>query len=111
MNFPQLILKKGEDRRLRAGHLWVFSNEVDTHRTPLAAFTPGQPAVIVTSNGKALGTGYVNPHSLICARLVSRDLDLPFSAGLIANRIELALSLRQHIFDQPYYRLVYGESD
>ncbi len=111
MDFPQLILRKGEDRRLRAGHLWVFSNEVDTQKTPLAAFTPGQPVAIIASNGQCLGTGYANPHSLICARLVSRDPNHPFSAALIADRIRLALSLRERIFEQPYYRLVYGESD
>ena len=38
---PTLRLKRGEDRRLSAGHLWVFSNEVDSERTPLAAFAPG----------------------------------------------------------------------
>ena len=38
-----LVLRKGEERRLRAGHLWVFSNEVDVARTPLTALQPGQP--------------------------------------------------------------------
>ena len=36
-----LRLKRGEERRLAAGHLWVFSNEVDTERTPLGQFVPG----------------------------------------------------------------------
>ena len=36
-----LRLKPGEDRRLRAGHLWVFSNEVDTQATPLGGFAAG----------------------------------------------------------------------
>jgi 23S rRNA (cytosine1962-C5)-methyltransferase len=40
---PELRLKPREDRRLVAGHLWVFSNEVDTARTPLTAFAPGRP--------------------------------------------------------------------
>ena len=35
-----VFLKKGEDRRLRAGHLWVFSNEIDVKRSPLVSFTP-----------------------------------------------------------------------
>ena len=45
---PVLLLKRGEDRRLRAGHLWVFSNEIDVARTPLTSFAPGD-AVIVPS--------------------------------------------------------------
>lgn len=38
---PRLRLGKGEDRRLRAGHLWVYSNEVDNHVTPLKQCEPG----------------------------------------------------------------------
>jgi len=111
MTFQPLVLKKGEDRRIRAGHLWVFSNEVDAARTPLDTFAPGAPAVILSNNGKFLGTGYVNPHSLICARLVSRDPEHPFDIPLLAARFQSALSLRERIFDQPFYRLVFGESD
>ena len=33
IRLPLLVLKKNEDRRLRAGHLWVYSNEVDTAKT------------------------------------------------------------------------------
>jgi 23S rRNA (cytosine1962-C5)-methyltransferase len=111
MNFQPLALKKGEDRRIRAGHLWVFSNEVDIAKTPLDAYVPGQPVVILASNGNPLGTGYVNPHSLICARLVSRDLKHLFDVPLIAARLGSALSLREQLFEHPFYRLVYGESD
>ncbi|MGH8526931.1 MAG: hypothetical protein ACREXY_22810, partial [Gammaproteobacteria bacterium] len=41
-----LRLKKGEDRRLRAGHLWVFSNEIDTSCTPISGLSPGQPVAV-----------------------------------------------------------------
>ena len=71
-NLPVLVLKRNEDRRLRAGHLWIYSNEVDTGKTPLTAFTPGAAIVIQSATGKTLGAGYVNPHSLLCARLLSR---------------------------------------
>lgn len=108
---PPLRLKKNEDRRLRAGHLWVFSNEVDAARTPLTAFQPGQPVELQASNGKSLGSGYVNPHSLICARLVSRDTAHPLSVSLLVHRFQVALSLRERVYARPYYRLVYGESD
>ncbi len=39
--YPALYLKRNEDARLRAGHLWVFSNEVDVQRSPLTGFEPG----------------------------------------------------------------------
>lgn len=104
-------LKKNEDRRIRAGHLWVFSNEVDVEATPLTGFEPGQPVSIQTNTGKELGTGYANPHSLICARLVSRDKSHPFTASLIVHRLKVALALRERLYAEPFYRLVYGEGD
>ncbi len=107
----RLQLKKSESRRLRAGHLWVFSNEVDTKVTPLEQFEPGQDVEVVDEKGKFMGHGYVNPHSLICARLVSRDPKHGLDASLLVHRINVALSLRQRLFADPYYRLVYGESD
>ena len=67
-DYPSLILRRGEERRLRAGHLWVFSNEVDVGRTPLTAFQPGDPVVILDHAGKPLGSGYAHPNTLICAR-------------------------------------------
>lgn len=109
--FAPLRLRKNEERRLRAGHLWVYSNEVDTTITPLQDFKPGQPVIIQAFTGKVLGTGYVNPHSLICARLVSRDPDHPWSPSLLVHRFKVALALRERLYPQPFYRLIYGEAD
>jgi 23S rRNA (cytosine1962-C5)-methyltransferase len=110
-----LQLRKDEDRRLRAGHQWVFSNEVDVTRTPLTAFEPGEPVVILAHGGKPIGTGYANPRSLIAARLVSRDHEHPFTqetaTSLIVHRLKVALSLRERLYPTPHYRLVFGESD
>ncbi len=110
-DLPTLRLKPREDHRLRAGHSWVFSNEVDSAETPLRGFESGQPVAIAASTGKIIGTGYVNPQSLIAARLVSRDHQHPFSASLLVHRLKVALALRDRLFDGPYYRLAYGESD
>ena len=111
MSLPALILKKNEDRRLRAGHLWVFSNEVDTGKSPLAGFSPGEAVEIHAANGQPLGTGYVNPNSLICARILSRDPEHPPGRSLLVHRLNQALALRERLYPAPYYRLVFGESD
>jgi 23S rRNA (cytosine1962-C5)-methyltransferase len=108
---PELRLKRGDDRRLSAGHLWVFSNEVDTARTPLPGFEPGALCRVVSDRDKFLGYAYVNPHSLICARILGRDPEYPPSKSLIVHRLQVAQSLRRSLFDRPFYRLVYGESD
>lgn len=110
-DLPLLRLKKNEDRRLRAGHLWIFSNEVDTAVTPLRGFTPGDLAVIENARGETLGTAYVNPESLIAARILSRDVRRPIGRAFFTKRLERALALREWAYDRPFYRLVYGESD
>jgi 23S rRNA (cytosine1962-C5)-methyltransferase len=106
---PALRLKRNEDRRLHAGHLWIFSNEVDTRQTPLTKFKPGELVRVLAHNDRALGLAYVNPQSLISARMLE-TWQLPDTAWL-AGRIRAALRLRERLYPQPYYRLVYGESD
>lgn len=111
MSLPLLRLKKNEDRRLRAGHLWIFSNEVDIAATPLRSFGPGDLCIVENARGESLGTAYVNPESLIAARLLSRDCRVPIDIGFFLKRLERALDLRERCYGQPFYRLVYGESD
>lgn len=111
MDYPALYLAKGHERRLRAGHLWIYSNEVDSRRSPLKAFEAGEPVAILGHDGRWLAWGYVNPNSLICARVVSRHPDHPLDRSLLVHRLKVALGLRQRRFDAPYYRLLFAESD
>lgn len=111
MSLPVLRLKRGEDRRIRAGHLWIFSNEVDTAATPLTSFAPGAVAEVHSDRDQFLGHAYVNPHALICARIVGRDAAHPLDRSLIAHRLNVALALRTRLYGVPYYRAVFGESD
>jgi 23S rRNA (cytosine1962-C5)-methyltransferase len=106
---PALRLKRNEDRRLHAGHLWIFSNEVDTQQTPITKFKAGELVRVLAHNDRALGVAYVNPQSLISARMLG-TWKIPDAAWLAA-RIRVALSLRERLYGAPYYRLVYGESD
>jgi 23S rRNA (cytosine1962-C5)-methyltransferase len=107
----ELRLKRGEERRLSAGHVWVFSNEIDADTTPLAAFAPGDLAQIKSQRGQFLGHAYVNPHALICARVLSKDPAHPIDRALLDARLRAALTLRERLCREPYYRLVFGESD
>ena len=56
-------------------------------------------------------TPYVNPHALVCARIVGRDIAHPLDRALIAQRLEVAIALRKRLTRDPYYRRVFGESD
>lgn len=106
-----LRLKKREDTRLRQGHVWVYSNEIDTAITPLSQFQPGQLVQIEDAHAKPLGVGYVNPHTLLCARLLTRDVSIAIDQDFFQQRLQRALALRNQLFDKPFYRLIYGESD
>ena len=111
MSLPSLRLKANADRRLRAGHLWVYSNEIDVAVTPLHGFAAGDQAILEAAGGKELGVVAMSPNNLICARLLSRDVKHVLDKSLLVHRINVALSLRERLFDQPCYRLVFGDSD
>lgn len=104
-------LKPQEERRLRAGHLWVYSNEIDSARTPLKTLTAGSLCRFEDARGKPLGAGYINPHALLCGRLLTGQYDAEIDADWFARRFQAAANLRQRLYPQPYYRLVYGEAD
>ncbi len=104
-------LRKGQERRLNQGHLWVYSNEINTQKSPLKSFTAGEQVVVISHQGKTLGLAYINPHSLISARIISRKTSNRLDRSLFIQRIKMALSLRERCFDKPFYRLIFGESD
>lgn len=108
---PSLRLRRNEERRLRAGHLWVFSNEVDVDKTPLRELAPGDLVRVEDHREVPLGIAYVNPESLICARMLTRDAKALVDAAFLTRRLTRALHLRELLFDRPFYRLCYGESD
>ncbi|WP_221793116.1 class I SAM-dependent rRNA methyltransferase [Oceanobacter mangrovi] len=104
-------LKAKCERRLKSGHLWVYSNEVDIAQTPLKQLTAGQQVVVEAANGKALGTAVVSPEQLICARLISRDSSQLLDSSLIVHRLKVAMGGREAWYPHSCYRWVYGDSD
>jgi 23S rRNA (cytosine1962-C5)-methyltransferase len=111
MELAVIRLKDKCDRRIRGGHLWVYSNEIDNQATPLKKFSAGQQAVLESANGKVVGVVYLNPNSLICGRLITRDLKDFLGVDLLARRIRQALVVREKLYADSCYRLIYGESD
>lgn len=107
----ELRLLPKADRRVRLGHAWVFSNEVDVARTPLIAFDPGELVLVRDAFGKPVGTAYVNPGALICARVLSSDPKADINLEWWTARIRRAVALRDSVYATPHYRAVYGESD
>jgi len=108
---PPLQLRPRADKRLRAGHLWIYSNEVDTDATPIRHLEPGEQVMVRSDKGKVMGVAVVNPQTLICARIVSRDSRQRLGRAMLVRRLQRALALREQLFSTPYYRLVFGDSD
>ena len=107
MTIPIIWLKPKEDKRIESGHLWVFSNEIARiDGTP----ETGDVTEVRSNRGKQIGFGFYNPNTLITVRIFSREFIEP-DKNFFINRVQSALTLREHLFDNAFYRLVYGESD
>ncbi len=104
-------LKKNEDRRLRAGHLWVYSNEIDTATVPMKDVEAGTLCRFLDARGQPLGVGYINPKALLCGRLLTGKHDASIDADWMLRRLQSALALRDRLYPTPHYRLVFGDSD
>ena len=104
----RLVLRKNQDRRVRGGHPWIFSNELATLE---GAPAPGDLVEVTDFRGAFLGRAYYNPQSLICARLFTRKRD-EVDVDLFVKRMERALRLREAVLPgERTLRVVYGESD
>lgn len=103
-----VTLKPREDKRIRSGHLWIFSNEIAGVE---GTVDPGDTVLVRDARGHLLGTGYMNPRSLIAVRLVSRS-KVEMSRAFLTKRIAAALEHRERIRPGDHaYRAVYGDAD
>jgi 23S rRNA (cytosine1962-C5)-methyltransferase len=92
-DYPVLRLRRNQDRRIRAGHPWIFSNEIDA-----VEGEPENGAVVdvVDSRGAYLGRGYLNRNSLIAVRLLTRARD-PIDPAFFAKRLARAIAYREDV--------------
>ena len=103
-----LILHPGRERRILQGHRWVFSNEI---ADPIHDFEPGSWVEVLTAKGLSLGSGYINPASLIAVRIVCPPGGKP-DEKFFRQRLLDAARFRQYIYPAAECcRLVFGESD
>ena len=94
--------------RAAAGHPWVYANEI---RAPLSEFSPGELVTIVGKKDETIGTGYVNPRSLIAARILNRD-GATINATFFATKLAKAEASRRRFRPgASAYRLCYAEGD
>ena len=83
---------------------------MDAQRSPLPDFAPGEEALLADASGHTLGSVYVNPATLIAARIFSRKAEA-LSPDLLRARLKSALDLRNRLFPRSFYRLCHSEGD
>ncbi|MFH0882088.1 MAG: class I SAM-dependent rRNA methyltransferase [bacterium] len=101
-------LKPGEERRIRRGHLWVYSNEI---ADDLLQYEPGEAVTVLDGHGHPLGSGMVSPHSLIAVRLHSRVAGEEPDKAFFERRIGTAWRLRERLGLGNVCRVVHSEGD
>ena len=109
MRYPSIHLLPGQDRRPRAGHPWIFQRAAHGRRRQGAA--AGDAGVSDLQRGPAARAALFNPHSLIAARVITRNKDATIDAAFVERRLARPLRLRERLFERPYYRLVHAEAD
>jgi len=107
---PTVLLRAGEDRRVRAGSPWAFSNEI-LMDAETKALPPGSLATLRAPGGEALGLVTFNPHSLIAGRVLSSNPEATVDALFLGRRLAQAAALRDRLIGVPFYRLIHAEAD
>jgi 23S rRNA (cytosine1962-C5)-methyltransferase len=101
-------LRKNQDRRVRAGHPWIFSNEIEATE---GTFEDGDVVDILDARGAFLGRGYVNRHSLIAVRVLTRSRE-EIDRAFFKKRILRALAYREGFYPgDDGLRVVSSEGD
>ena len=104
------MLQPGRHKRAAAGHPWVYSNEM-VMDAAAKALPPGTLVTLRTAGGDPLGVATFNPHTLVSARIVERDIKQRIDRDFFAARLEAALALRRRLYGAPFYRLIHAEAD
>ena len=109
--YPRYTVTAKAERALRNGHPWVYGAEI-TNMEGKAA--DGELADVISQKGVYLGTGFVNSHSKILVRILSRNANDRFDEAFFRRRIAYALDYRQTVMmgeDFTCCRLIFGEAD
>ena len=108
--YPIFTLSKKGQRWVEQGHPWVYGEEITSSE---GSWTNGDIVDVLSPKGRWLGSGFVNDHSKIRVRLLSRNTNDRFDEAFFRRRVSYALRYRQTVMgdDFPACRLIFGEAD
>jgi 23S rRNA (cytosine1962-C5)-methyltransferase len=109
-NYPKLIINKKAEKALRAGHPWVYGQEIVEDAEP---WQDGDIVDVYSQKGRWLGAGYGNRTSKIQVRLLSRNTNDRFDEDFYRRRIRYAVDYRRAVMGPEFSacRLIFGEAD
>jgi len=104
----KVYLKKNEERRVKLGHLWIFSNEIQKVEGDASN---GDVVNVIDSRNNFVGSGFYNSNSLIAVRIISSEEKVDLEK-LIRERLHKAFELRKTVYpNRDSFRMVFSESD
>ena len=108
MSLAVVTLKKGEGRTLKAGGAWVFDNEI---ANILGSYENGDIVLVHDFDGYPMGRGFINEHSKIRIRMMTRHQDQEIDEAFLRMRVKDAWEYRKKTVDTSSCRVIFGEAD
>jgi len=108
MTEPTVCLRRGEEKDIAAGSLWIYDNEIDWVDD---ICTDGAPVCVVDSRMRFVARGFFNSRSRIVVRVLTRDKDEAIDREFFRRRITAAWEHRKALGFSGACRVVFGESD
>ncbi|HBI60375.1 MAG TPA: rRNA large subunit methyltransferase I [Lachnospiraceae bacterium] len=108
MGYAIVSLKKGEGRTVKSGGMWIYDNEI---ASVMGNFEDGDIVLVHDFDGYTMGKGFINRHSRIRVRLLTRDADQEINREFLRMRLKNAWDYRKRTVDTESCRIVFGEAD
>jgi len=107
-NMAKVSLRKNEERRIKQGHLWIFSNEIEKTEGDISN---GDLVGVYDSKNNFIGSGFYNGNSLIAVRIISDEEPVNLE-NLFRSRLQSAYEFRKKVYPQrESFRMIFSESD
>ena len=92
MDYAVVTVKKGEARSLKAGGLWIYDNEI---ASVMGSVEDGGLVIVHDFDGFYLGTGFINRHSKITVRILTREKNTEIDEAFFYKRVKDAWEYRK----------------
>ena len=108
-----VYIKKGAGRSLKAGGQWIYDNEIDRVEVGEGNVPDGDILRVRDFDGYPLGYGFINTHSKIRIRMLTRYQTDSITPALIRRRVRDAWEYRKAVMgsDISSCRVIFGEAD